>query len=387
MAPDERPKELTPAPRPASAAKRGPSKPIRTQVGRWGRRLPTQIAALIAFNGYFWAKPGKALCLPVLNCYSCPVGTVACPIGTISEFARMRRFPLYVMGMLGILGLAVGRAFCGWACPFGFLQDCLYRIPSRKWWLPRFYDYLKYAFLIVLVIGVPLWMSGLVEKKAEPAPVAEFDFGGIGGESFALADEDVTPPEEMGLGEKADLPAAKSGDSIIQEGSGKIDYCSAFCPAGSLEAGLPAMRLPSVRKAAGWRTFGKFGILAFILGLAVVVRRSFCRGFCPLGALMAFSSRFSMTQLRTDDSKCTRCMKCVRVCPTRARHLPFGETKTEATWECVLCLDCVRNCPEDGALSACIAGRAVTVSRRGAQALPKRGAKKGAQARPERKES
>jgi ferredoxin-type protein NapH len=291
----------------------------RPEIAPWGRRLPTQLFGLLLFNGYFWAPAGKYLCLPVLNCYACPIGTVSCPIGSLSAFALVRRMPYYIIGLLVLLGLTLGRGFCGWACPFGFLQDLLHRIRSPKWRLPRAADGLKYALLAVLVIGLPLALGGGRDLTGE--------------------------------------------DRIVAEGTGALDYCALVCPAGTLEAGLPTLATESIIRAqATWRTWSKIGILVGVLGLVVVSRRAFCRALCPLGALMALSSRMSALRLRTDLEKCTKCDRCVAVCPTASRQVPEQPGQREATAECVMCLDCVRACPQAGALSAQWAGRTVSLS-------------------------
>ena len=277
-----------------------------------------QLAGLVAFNGFYWRGMGKYLCVPVLNCYACPVGAVACPIGSLTAFAQWRLIPYYIIGTIGIVGVSVGRAFCGWACPFGLLQDALYRIRSPKWRLPRAADGVKYAMLAVLVIGLP-WM-----------------LGGSG---------------------------ASGAERILEQDTGSLDYCALFCPVGTLEAGIPGLVVnPDIRARASWRTWSKLGILVMVLGLVVVSRRSFCRGLCPLGALIALASRVSLLQLRTDPEKCTRCMRCVRVCPTACRKVPEELGGKETTAECVLCLECVRSCPETGALSARLAGRVIAMS-------------------------
>ncbi len=179
----------------------------RPEIGKWGRRFPTQIVSLIAFNGYFWRGPGKWFCLPVLNCYACPVGTVACPIGSLTAFALARRIPFYVLGFLGVIGLAVGRAFCGWACPFGLFQDLLYRIRSFKFRLPRAANALKYALLVVLALGLPLILGGGKRTGSE--------------------------------------------DRITGEKTGALDYCSLVCPAGTLEGGVPALAASASGARAG----------------------------------------------------------------------------------------------------------------------------------------
>jgi ferredoxin len=292
-----------------------------TRIAPLGARFKAQLLGIVAFNGYFWAPGGKYVCLPVLNCYACPASTTACPIGSLSAFAAIRRAPYYLLGLLGVFGVAVGRTFCGWACPFGWLQDMFHRIPTRKWRMPRPINWVKYGLLVALVIAVPMF-----EGKREK-----------------------------------DIAAA---DTVVKEGTGAHNFCSLVCPAGTLEASVPGlMYSATLRKNATWRTYSKMGSLVIFLGLMVVWRRSFCRGVCPLGALMALSGPVAALRLRTDPQKCTRCMRCVAVCPTDCRSVPETAGGKEATSECVLCLDCVRSCPEAGALSAQWGRRCVAMSK------------------------
>jgi len=296
-------------------------KPAVSRVAPLGARFRSQLLGIVAFNGYLWAPAGKYLCLPVLNCYACPASTTACPIGSLTAFAAIRRLPYYILGLVGVFGLAMGRALCGWACPFGWLQDMLYRLPTRKWRMPRPVNWVKYGLLVALVIAVPA-LEGKREK---------------------------------------DLAAA---DTVVKEGTGARNFCSLVCPAGTLEASIPSlMYSATLRRNATWRTYSKIGVLVAFLGLMVVWRRSFCRGACPLGALMALSAPAALLRLRTDPEKCTGCMACVRVCPTDCRSVPEAAGGREASSECVLCLDCVRSCPEAGALSAQWGKRCVAMSK------------------------
>jgi ferredoxin len=291
------------------------------RIAPLGARFRAQLLGIVVFNGYLWAPGGKYLCLPVLNCYACPASTTACPIGSLSAFAAIRRAPYYVVGLLGAFGLAMGRALCGWACPFGWLQDMLYRLPTRKWRMPRPLNWVKYALLAALVIALPA-----IEGKRE--------------KDFAAA------------------------DTVVKEATGAHDFCSLACPAGTLEASVPSLAYSAtLRKDATWRTYSKIGLLVVFLALMVVWRRSFCRGACPLGALMALSAPVASLRLRTDPQKCTRCLKCVQVCPTDCRSVPEAAGGKEASSECVLCLDCVRSCPEPGALSARWGRRCVAMSK------------------------
>ena len=287
--------------------------------GRAGWRWRVQLISLVIFNSYFLSPVGKYLCLPVLNCYSCPVGAVACPVGSVIAFAAVRRIPYYVLGFLGLMAVSAGRAFCGWACPFGYLQDWLYRIRSPKWKLPRAADGLKYAMLVVLVVALPL---------------------------------------ALGRGE-----AQTASERIVQGSKGSFDYCAVVCPAGTMEAALPKLASDKEFRAhIPLRTWSKLAILGAVLGLGVVSRRSFCRSLCPLGAITALTSGMSLLRLRTDPDKCTRCMRCAQVCPTAGRSVPAAAGDKESSAECVLCLDCVRSCPHGGALSARFGDRPILTS-------------------------
>ena len=132
-------------------------------------RLTIQgIAALIQnanFKGFFTGtisqSASKAFCVPGLNCYSCPGAVGACPIGSLqnSLSGMTFRFPYYVLGLLIFFGAVVGRAVCGFLCPFGLLQDLLHKIPFpkkiRTFKGDRKLRRVKYIVLLVLVIGVP----------------------------------------------------------------------------------------------------------------------------------------------------------------------------------------------------------------------------------------
>jgi len=93
-----------------------------------------------------------------------------------------------------------------------------------------------------------------------------------------------------------------------------------------------------------------FWVRAFILGavlvLAVYVPRSWCKYFCPNGALMALLSKFSFLGLKRDILKCTKtgCRECVDACPMHVRIMDLPWEKFNDS-ECIYCLKCVDACP------------------------------------------
>ncbi len=263
---------------------------------RFQRKAQLISAALV--NGYIlgfqkgkiFTGSTKAFCVPVLNCYSCPGALGACPIGSLqAALGRGKGFPFYVLGLLTLFGVLLGRAVCGLLCPFGLIQDLLYKIPVPKLKVPRSLDrvlrWLKYLVLLVMVVLLPL---------------------------FALTEAGVTIPY----------------------------FCKYICPAGTLEGGIPLMLGdPSLRALAGALFSWKFFVMLLILAAAMFISRPFCRYLCPLGAFYALFSRFSLFQMRLDKDKCVGCKKCERVCP-----MAVEVTKNINSTECVRCGKCKDVC-------------------------------------------
>ena len=103
----------------------------------------------------------KSACVPGLNCYSCPGASFSCPLGSLQSalVSSKYRFPYYILGVLLLFGIFLGRIICGFLCPFGLIQELLYKIPSKKLkkniWTRRL-SCLKYVILVIFVIVIPL---------------------------------------------------------------------------------------------------------------------------------------------------------------------------------------------------------------------------------------
>ncbi|NLJ94331.1 MAG: 4Fe-4S binding protein, partial [Clostridiaceae bacterium] len=112
-------------------------------------------------DGKIYQGPLKQVCLPVLNCYSCPGALTSCPIGSLQAIGNQPKFRLsfYVIGILFLSGILLGRWFCGWLCPFGLIQELIYKLPIKKIKLKMNLDNLfrkiKFVFLFVFVLFIP----------------------------------------------------------------------------------------------------------------------------------------------------------------------------------------------------------------------------------------
>lgn len=146
------------------------------------RRKCIQLVSALLYNanlsgfasGSIYKGQTKGLCVPGLNCYSCPGAVASCPLGALQNAlsAMPNKLPLYIAGALLLMGLALGRLICGFLCPFGLIQELLHKIPGRKIkkgrWSRRL-SWLKYAVLAMFVVALPLWYA-----YAQGLPVPAF---------------------------------------------------------------------------------------------------------------------------------------------------------------------------------------------------------------------
>ena len=271
------------------------SKPRRKRVW-WQALSALTVNAWLPnwLSGQITQTQVKGVCVPVLNCYSCPSAMGACPIGAMqSLFANVRlnlaageaKFGLYVVGLLGAVGSVVGRMPCGWLCPFGLVQELMHKIPAPKLQLPRFLSYFRYAFLALLVVVLPLLV-------------------------------------------------------VDQYGLGQTWFCKWVCPAGTLEAGIPLILLNAgLRGLIGFMYYWKVVLLFLFLGWMTVSRRPFCRTVCPLGAVLGLFNKASLFRMAVDDEKCTLCNRCRQDCP-----VSIGIHESANSPDCIRCLKCVDSC-------------------------------------------
>lgn len=253
------------------------------------RRKLIQVICAMLYNcnftgfvkGNIYQGDIKGVCVPGLNCYSCPGAIGACPLGSLQTalVSSRYKFPYYILGLLLLFGVLFGRVVCGFLCPFGLIQELLYKIPSKKVkknkWTRRL-SYVKYIILVVFVIVIPIIFA---------AP----------------------------------------------------GFCKYICPAGTLEGGIPLVTMnEKLRELARWLFTWKVALLVVILTSTVFLFRVFCRFICPLGAFYGLFYKFSVLGMKVDEEKCNHCDACVRQCKLDVKRV--GDA------ECIQCGGCMQSC-------------------------------------------
>lgn len=256
---------------------------------------------LIGFmQGKIYRGNLKKICVPGLNCYSCPGALGSCPIGSLQAVIGSWnfKFTFYVAGFLIFIGSLMGRFVCGWLCPFGLIQDLLHKIPFVKkidtFRGDKLLRKLKYVILIVFVILLPLFLVDLL-------------------------------------------------------GQGSPYFCKLICPAGTLEGGIPLVLLnKTLRSTVGWLYAWKNLLLIITVLLSIMIYRPFCKYICPLGAIYSVFNPISVFRYQVDKDKCTNCGACARAC-----KMQVNPVKNANHTECIRCGLCKEICPVNAISSGC----------------------------------
>jgi ferredoxin-like protein FixX len=270
------------------------------------KRKITQIAMAVGINSYIpgfiqgrvYQGGAKHICVPGLNCYSCPGALGSCPIGAFqTTLAGINSYiSAYVTGFLAFIAVASGRFTCGWLCPFGMIQELLYRIPfvkklkpSQTVGVPSRHTplrHLKYLMLLVFVILLPALIR-----------------------------------DGVGLGETW--------------------FCAYVCPAGTVEAALPLLiSNEGLRELIGWNFLLKALIASFIIIYSMAENRPFCKYMCPLGAVYGLGNKISVIRLSVDRDTCISCGVCSAVC-----GMDLEPVSDLSSIECIRCGACREVCP------------------------------------------
>lgn len=256
---------------------------ISARVIRWG-----VLAASSVFSLFFSRFISEHAICPIGGFELLFTGVFTTGFSLAGLFSGM----ILVFLMMSLLSIVFRRAYCGYICPLGAIQELFERIGRlvlprrmRRLRIPAPIDralrWFKYFVLGAFVAGAAIvgghWM--------------------IPGDPFLVF---------MSLG--------KGGiASAVQ----RLPYALAF--------------------------------LAAILVFAFFLGRGFCKYLCPAGAWYAIISKLSPNRVIRNEDACIGCGRCSKACPM---NIDVAHLRTVRSAECIGCRECVNACPTKGALSA-----------------------------------
>jgi polyferredoxin len=250
-----------------------------------------------------------------------PLVAVATALSTGSLYRGL----LWALPFL-LLAILVGRAFCGWICPLGSLHHFISSLKSdtkrgakliesnryKKWQATKYH-------LLTVALVMALFGSAAA-LLLDPL-------------SFLVRSMSVAVLPAINTAVRAGLDTAYTWPlgpaKVIVNGAGAV-----------LNLTILSFKQPHFHQAFLIGT-----LFVFVLALNSRVTRFWCRAICPLGALLGVCSRWSLAQLRKDDSKCDNCRRCLLHCQGGDDPIP-GAVWRKA--ECHLCLNCLHDCPTGG---------------------------------------
>jgi polyferredoxin len=234
-------------------------------------------------------------------------------------------------GMFWAVGLLVatvflGRFFCGWVCPMGTLNHALSEVSSKRASRKgkaridsnRFRPYQRLKYYILFGTLVAALFGSALTGILDPLSLLARSLGTVVLPTLhtaALAVRDAV--KEAGWPPLSD--AAQASYDLVA--SFLLPFRQAHFQ-GVLLLGL---------------------LLALVLVANGLVTRFWCRGLCPLGALLGLFSRFGLLGLKKDEASCTHCNRCLQHCQGGDNPV-VGEKWRQS--ECHLCLNCQASCPE-----------------------------------------
>ena len=214
----------------------------------------------------------------------CPFGGMATLYKVVADGTFIQRtFPSAIILLLGtvVLALVFRRAFCGWICPLGAMQELFAALGRKLHWRRPTHDnkidgslrWVKYLLLFVILFFT--YRTGeLVFSPYDPWA------------SYAHL--------TAGWGEIAE-------EFLI----------------------------------------GTIVLFAAVLG-SVFIDRPFCRYLCPLGAMLGVISKVGATRVVRNEETCRHCQRCDQACPVDIKVESMLQVRTT---ECLSCGECIAVCP------------------------------------------
>jgi len=274
---------------------------------------------LFAYGGYFLIHIGSQV-----PSFACPYnqgspGTcylIAMQHGLHLSWNELFGFRglAFLTGFLTFIGFFIvfNKAWCGFVCPLGTLQDWMTKIRYQLGVRYSRYDALTFSKLkkikyvvLVLLIVIPLGMSNSI-------------FG------LPPINHDMQAPFCQVCPGRTIMPLASADTSQFF-----INFTN--------------------KTTLVMSTLGMIITALFFVG-GFVKKRFFCF-FCPMSALQFLFSRIGILRLTKNGDNCTRCGNCYRVCDVGIVGIAEDiKSKNIVKDDCMMCFKCVEACPENNCL-------------------------------------
>jgi len=221
------------------------------------------------------------LIFPGLHCYACPWAVTICPIGLAQNLIIFGTVPYFWIGMILVYGLAAGRGFCGWFCPFGTLNDIL---SFRKVKILGALSYSKFLVLAATLIGAWAFADTMFCKLC---PVASLEA------SIPYLIMGVAKVNRPFLIHMGTLAVTLVGMVLIAR-----FWCRYLCPMGALLS-----------------LFNRVSFLKLKLDKMRCNSCGVCATECPMGI---------EPHIQYDNHNCIKCGRCVDSCHLSALSMDFS---------------------------------------------------------------
>ena len=206
-----------------------------------------------------------------------------------------------------LLFIILNKAWCGWVCPLGTIQDWLSKVREKLGIRYSVYSEAQFKklgsikyILLALLFLIPFGIANHVLPHEMATPFCK-----------------ICPGRTL-------LPLFMGDVSQLA-----IDFSS--------KSGI-------VLTAIGMALTGLFLVGSFFK------ERFFCL-FCPMSAFHYIFSKAGLLRLNKIGSKCTKCGNCYRACDVGIREIADDVTsKNIVKDDCIMCFKCVAVCPEKDCL-------------------------------------